>query len=127
MSSEAGSGGRTYCMPREAASLTFNTDFRRAYKRGKCVKFPEVVVYINRNRTGEVRYGITSSKKIGNAVTRNRARRVIRAAFFSSDIPVKRGFDLVFVARSMTALCKSTELVLRLKKALAPYTAEAEE
>ena len=124
MSSEAGSGGKAYCMPREAASLTFNTDFRRAYKRGKCIRFPEVVVYINRNRTGEVRYGITSSKKIGNAVTRNRARRVIRAAFFSSDIPVKRGFDLVFVARSRTALCKSTELVPRLQKALGPYSAE---
>ncbi len=118
--------GKPFYMPREASHLTFNTDFRRAYKRGKCVRFPEVVVYINRNRTGEVRYGITSSKKIGNAVTRNRARRVIRAAFFSSDVPVKRGFDLVFVARSSTAACKSTELVPRIQKALEPY-ATAEE
>lgn len=119
MNSAAEGSGRLYRMPREASHLTFNTDFRRAYKRGKCIKFPEVVVYIVRNRTREVRYGITSSKKIGNAVTRNRARRVIRAAFFSSDVVVRCGVDIVFVARSKTAGCKSTELVPRIQKALA--------
>ena len=112
-------------MPREAQKLTFNTDFRRAYNRGKCFRFPDVVVYINKNRTGTVRYGITSSKKIGNAVTRNRARRVIRAAFYSSDIAVKKGYDIVFVARSSTAGKKSGELIPHIRKALSNYSPAA--
>ena len=109
-------------LPRDAQKLTFNTDFRRAYSRGKCFRFPDVVVYVNKNRTGTVRYGITSSKKIGNAVTRNRARRVIRAAYYSSDVAVKKGYDIVFVARSVTAARKSTDLVPHIQNALSRYS-----
>ena len=58
-----------------------NNEFRRAYARGKCFVTPVVVVYVLKNRTGNVRVGITTSKKIGNAVRRNRSRRVIREAF----------------------------------------------
>ena len=39
---------------------------------------PVVVTYVLKNRAGTVRVGITTSKKIGGAVQRNRARRVIR-------------------------------------------------
>ena len=61
-------------------SLTRNSDFRRAYTKGKSVVTPLVVVYLTRNRVKARRVGITTSKKIGNAVQRNRARRIIRAA-----------------------------------------------
>ena len=60
--------------------LTRNNEFARAYTRGKSFVHPHVVLYVNKNRLGRTRVGITASKKIGNAVTRNRARRVLRAA-----------------------------------------------
>ncbi|MEI7608231.1 MAG: ribonuclease P protein component [Rhodospirillaceae bacterium] len=50
-----------------------------------------------------VRFGLTASKKVGNAVTRNRARRRLRAAatelLSAHGAP---GFDLVLIARSET-------------------------
>ena len=58
--------------------LTRNNEFARAYTRGKSFVHPHVVLYVNKNRLGRTRVGITASKKIGNAVTRNRARRVLR-------------------------------------------------
>ncbi len=62
-----------------------------------------------KNPKGDTRLGITTSKKIGNAVVRNRARRVLREAANVS-LPQDLGYDVVLVARSKTAGVKSTEL-----------------
>lgn len=58
-----------------------------------------------KNRQKENRIGITTSKKIGCAVHRNRARRIIKQAFneILEENKIKIiGYDLVFVARSET-------------------------
>ena len=91
-------------------TLNLNTDFRRAYKRGKVFTNPALVSYVTKNRAGICRIGITTSKKIGNAVERNRSRRVIRAAFRAVEPEVQGGWDIVFVARSKTKYLKSTQL-----------------
>ena len=91
-----------------------NNTFRRLYRSKKCYVYPQIVVYVSRNRLGVFRYGINTGKKIGNAVTRSRCRRVIRAALHSYRDKldcVKGGYDVVFVARARTANCKSTDLV----------------
>lgn len=91
-------------------SLNRNKDFLRLYHRGKSVAKSGIVVYGMKNRLGVCRVGITSSKKIGNAVQRNRARRVIRAAWFQTLIEEELcgSWDFVFVARSKTGFLKST-------------------
>ncbi len=96
--------------------ITRNNDFGRAYRRGKNIVHPQVVLYINKNRAGTTRVGITCSKKIGNAVQRNRARRVIRHALFQV-LPVDiGGIDLVLVARGQTPRLKSTQLAVTLRR-----------
>jgi ribonuclease P protein component len=92
-------------------SLSENKDFRRIYARGKSFVAPVLVTYVLKNRTNNVRVGITTSKKIGNAVKRNRSRRVIRAAYREIAPSVKDGYDLIFVARTRTPFVKSTDLV----------------
>jgi ribonuclease P protein component len=59
--------------------------------------------------------GITTSKKIGNAVERNRSRRIIKEAFRSVCKDIDGAYDFVFVARSKTKYQKSTyiEKVMR--------------
>lgn len=91
-------------------SLCKNHEFRRAYAKGKSYVSPVVVAYVLKNRCRAVRVGITTSKKVGNAVQRNRARRVIREAFREIFPQVRRGYDIVFVARGRTPFVKSTEV-----------------
>ena len=91
--------------------LKQNSDFRRSYGRGKSFSEPALVTYVlKNNRAGVCRYGITTGKKIGNAVTRNRCRRVISAAFNEISSEVSGGWDIVFVARYRTSRVKSTEI-----------------
>lgn len=87
-------------------SLKENKDFRRLYYRGKSEASPVLVTYVMKNRLGFTRVGITSGKKIGNAVKRNRARRVIRAAFDQCEDRLSGSFDIVFVARTKTTEVK---------------------
>lgn len=92
-------------------TITRNKEFGRAYARGKSFVHPKLVLYVFKNRLGYTRVGLTATKKIGGAVQRNRARRVIRAALFEV-LPYNVGsYDLVFVARGQTTRCKSGEIV----------------
>ena len=95
-----------------------NNEFRRAYSKGKNFVGPVVVTYVQKNRLGVTRVGITTSKKIGNAVARSRCRRVIRAAYQPLSQQVKPGYDLVFVARGRTCVVKSTEVHRVMKEQL---------
>lgn len=99
-------------------SLCKNSDFRRAYTRGKSYVSPMVVLYVLKRRQRVLRMGITTSKKIGNAVQRNRSRRVIREAFRHLAPSVKPGFDLVFVARGRTPFVKSTDVQVHMERQL---------
>ena len=91
-------------------SIKRNNDFLRLYRRGKSAASGHVIVYVAPNRLGKVRLGLTTSKKIGNAVARNRARRVLRAAFREVLPQISGGYDIVLVARTKTTFTKSTAL-----------------
>ena len=66
-----------------------------------------------------VRYGLTASRKIGNAVARNRARRRMRAAA-EEILPLEgqAGFDYVMIGRVHTALRPWNKLKSDLRSAL---------
>ncbi len=101
----------------ESLKLNLNKDFRRLYGRGKSQVHPLLVTYIIHNRRGVIRYGITTGKKVGGAVQRNRARRVIEAAMRECVKHVNcEGADIVFVARSKTGLAKSYNVQAVMKK-----------
>ena len=99
-------------------TLKLNKDFKRLYGRGKSFVHPVLVTYVMRNRTGHCRIGITTGKKVGNAVLRNRARRVIFAAYREVEPLITGGYDIVFVARSKTPFTKSTDICRVLVKQL---------
>ncbi len=103
----------------EALKLNLNKDFRRLYGRGKSQVHPLLVTYICPNRRGIIRYGITTGKKVGGAVQRNRARRVIEAAMRQTLLKVDcNGADIVFVARTRTVTAKSYDVATVIKKHL---------
>ena len=90
--------------------LNKNREFTRAYSRGKSFVHPLLVTYVVKTRTKKLRVGITSSKKIGNAVLRSRSRRVIREAYRQAFPRLKTGYDFVFVARGKTPHLKSGQV-----------------
>ena len=105
----------------KGVTLKENRDFLRLYRKGKSFVGSSLVTYVLKNRINEKRYGITTSKKIGKAVQRSRARRVIRASFYDLYSDIIPGYDIVFVARGKTPYVKSTlvkkEMINHLKKA----------
>lgn len=84
----------------ERHTLKKNSDFRRLYSKGKSAVNPYMVVYCRRNACGENRLGYTVSTKLGGAVVRNRVRRRFREIVRLRSPQLKRGWDLVIVARS---------------------------
>lgn len=98
--------------------LKLNRDFRRIYGRGKSLVAPCLVVYAAKGRRDRVRLGITAGKKIGGAVQRNRAKRVITAAFRECLPHIRRGYDYVIVARTGILETKSTAAARHLQKQL---------
>ena len=90
--------------------LNQNRDFQTLYKRGISFVTPFVVIYMRPNRFGVHRLGITAGKRVGNAVQRNRAKRLIRQAYL----------DIVIVARARICNLTSTRLVKYLRKETIP-------
>lgn len=97
-----------------------NRDYKRAYTKGKFEVSPSLVTYVVKSRIKKkkTRSGITTGKKVGNAVLRNRARRVIRVALRDFMPYLKNGYDAVFVARAKTALVKSQIVKKEMEKHL---------
>ena len=83
----------------QAIPLTRNNDFRRLYKRGKSLVDRNVVIYYSKNKLGFNRGGFTVGKKVGGAVTRNRAKRLMRESFRLLEPRLVQGFDFVLVSR----------------------------
>ena len=83
--------------------LNDNKDFLALYKKGRFASSKYSVIYVRPNGKPFNRLGITAGKKVGNAVCRNRAKRLIRLAYRNAEIKLPVGMDIVIVAR--TALC----------------------
>lgn len=86
-------------------ALKQNYEFKRMYRRGKSEVGPFLAVYCMKNGMEINRLGITTGTKLGKAVVRNLVRRRIKEAYRLSEYRMKRGYDIVVVARgrSVTA------------------------
>lgn len=101
--------------------LKQNYEFHRAYNRGVACVTSVFVLYVVKGRKDKVRLGITATKKIGGAVDRNRARRVITAGFAAVFPYVAPGYDYIIVARTRILGTKSTKVAETLEKSLKKF------
>lgn len=99
-------------------------EFRYLFKKGSCCVSYGFVCYFMPSRRRRNRCGIVTGKKIGNAVRRNRSRRVIREAFriFDNELSsmTDKRFDFIFVAREKTPEMKSTQILGTMRVKLRP-------
>jgi ribonuclease P protein component len=76
-----------------------------------------VVVYVRRSE-GETRVGMVCGRRVGGAVIRNRARRVLKEAWRHVGPHVRSGYDVVFVAQPGIRGARMMDLVRDMTRAL---------
>jgi len=81
-----------------------NEDFQTVFKRGKSIANRQFVIYmLQKPEQKEFRIGLSVSKKIGNAVTRNRIKRLIRQVFLEDKDKIAGGREYIIIARKPVA------------------------
>ena len=95
---------------KHTVSLKGNRSFRRMYSKGKSAATATLVLYLRRNGAGENRLGLTVGTKVGKAVRRNRIRRRLREIYRLHEAEMRRGWDIVAIARTRAAEASYREL-----------------
>jgi ribonuclease P protein component len=90
--------------------LTSNTDFERVRRFGKSYAHPFIVLVVLPNEMDQSRFGISAGRSIGNAVQRNRAKRILREAIRPLIPGIAPGWDLVILARKPMAKASFDEI-----------------
>jgi ribonuclease P protein component len=81
-------------------TLTRKGEFSKVFEQGRKFSSKSLILYLQRNGLEHSRIGFAVSRKIGNAVTRNRVKRRLREIFrkLLSEYPFC--YDIIVVARS---------------------------
>lgn len=79
--------------------IRHQADFDRVYSSGCYAADQVLVMYADRNDREYCRLGLSVSRKVGNAIVRNRWKRLIREAFRGSRGALPAGLDLVIRPR----------------------------
>lgn len=100
-------------------SVKKNREFQFLFKKGTSIVTNAFVCYYRENKRRVNRLGIVTAKKIGNAVKRSRARRVIREAFRQIEPELRsktdKHYDFIIVARGKTPFMKSDRLYSQMR------------
>ena len=85
-------------------------DFSAIYKKGKSVGDRYIVLFYRNNRLGYNRTGFLASKKVGNSVKRNRAKRLMKESYRALQDRLPEGYDFIFIARNTICGRKCAEV-----------------
>ena len=75
-------------------------DFNAIYKAGESVPDRYIVLFFRKNDLPYNRTAFLASKKVGNSVQRNRAKRLMKESYRLHREELRTGYDLIFIARN---------------------------
>ena len=87
--------------PREKRILTA-AGFAAVKRSGKRLTARRLIVYVAESSRPEARLGIIASRKVGNAVRRNRCKRLLREVFRLHGDSIRHPVDLVVIVKQKT-------------------------
>lgn len=79
--------------------LRRSADLRRVREQGRSRRQPLVVLIIQPNGLDVSRFAFVASRRVGNAVQRNRARRLLREVIRRHLVEIEPGWDCLLIAR----------------------------
>jgi ribonuclease P protein component len=82
--------------------LRRSADVRRVQRRGKGQRHPLAILLVTEGLTEKTRFAFVAGRSVGNAVRRNRAKRLLREAVRLRLDGIVSGRDCVFIARRRT-------------------------
>lgn len=80
--------------------LRKRSDFSAIYNKGKSMGERYIVLFYRKNDLPYCRTAFLASKKVGNSVERNRARRLMKESVRTSQVQLPDGYDFIFIARN---------------------------
>ena len=102
----------------KSARLRKRPEFLSLSQTGKKFYSPNFIVISKSNERGESRLGITVSSKVGNALVRNRIKRLVREFFRRRRHEWVPGSDIVVIARKGAAALSSSLMHKELEKSV---------
>jgi ribonuclease P protein component len=102
----------------KSSRVTARKEYQSIYQTGNKVVGHSLVLYFKPNQLERIRLGISVSKKIGNAVVRNRQKRLFREIFRQNRHRYRPGYDLVCIARKPILKLTFEQLTEQLNRAL---------
>ena len=103
--------------------LRSKRDFAALQEHSRSRAHPLLVVRYRRNGLDRDRFGISTGKRLGGAVVRNRVRRRIREALRSMERSGSPGWDILVVVRQPSAGATYRELADALQRTIGPIGA----
>lgn len=97
--------------------LRKKSDFQSIYNRGKSIGDKYVVIFYKTNNLSYNRTAFLASKKVGNSVKRNRARRLMKESIRTLDLNLKKGYDFIIIARTTINDVKCQDVKSSVKRA----------
>ncbi len=99
-------------------SLTRRRDFEAVFREGLNSASRYTVIYARPNTLDLSRLGLSVSKKVGKAVTRNRLKRLLREAMRMGLEDIPQNYDFVIVARRSSVEAGLDDFVQDIKRFL---------
>jgi ribonuclease P protein component len=98
--------------------LRAQADLARVRREGRSWAHRLLVLVAGRNKLDVTRVGIAAGKRVGSAVTRNRAKRLMREAVRTHSSHIAPGWDLLLIARAAITQVKMQDVAAALESLL---------